>query len=76
MAETVVDGKALKKFVGDDQLWTKFIDERFAKLDKSHTGKLTHSDLEPAIAGVGKALGLPPMGSSPETDHIYTEVPI
>jgi len=76
MTETVIDGKSLKKFLGDDQLWAKFIDENFANLDKSHTGKLTHSELEPAIAGVGKALGLHPMGSSPETDHIYTEVPI
>jgi len=76
MTETVMDGKSLKKFLEDDQLWGKFIDERFAILDKSHTGKLTRSDLEPAISGVGKALGLPPMGSSPETDHIYTEVPI
>lgn len=76
MAETVTDGKALKKFVEDDQLWAKFVDERFAKLDKNHTGKLTHSDLEPAIIGIGKALGLPPMGDSPESDHIYTEVPV
>lgn len=74
MAETVTDGKALKKFVEDDQLWAKFVDERFAKLDKNHTGKLTHSDLEPAIIGIGKALGLPPMGDSPVSDHIYTEM--
>lgn len=74
MTETVMDGKSLKKFLENDQLWAKFIGERFAILDKDHTGKLTRSDLEPAISGVGKALGLPPMGSSPETDHIYTEM--
>ena len=69
-----MDGKALKAFVENDQTWSKFVDEKFASLDKNHTGTLTHSDMEPAIAGVGKALGLPPMGSDPETDHIYTEV--
>lgn len=71
---TVMDGKALKAFVENDQTWSKFVDEKFAGLDKNHTGTLTHGDMEPAIAGVGKALGLPPMGADPETDHIYTEV--
>lgn len=71
---TVMDGKALKAFVENDQTWSKFVDEKFASLDKNHSGTLTHSDMEPAIAGVGKALGLPPMGADPETDHIYTEV--
>ena len=75
MADTLMDGKSLKRFVEDDKLWAKFVDEKFAKLDKSHKGTLTHSDLEPAISGVGKALGLPPMGTDPESDHIYTEVP-
>ncbi|KAG0504941.1 hypothetical protein M758_N007000 [Ceratodon purpureus] len=74
MADTLMDGKSLKQFVENDQLWAKFVDERFAKLDKGHTGKLTHTDLEPAISGVGKALGLPPMGNDPETDHIYSEM--
>jgi len=74
MADTMMDGKSLKQFVENDQAWAKFVDERFAKLDKNHTGKLTHTDLEPAISGVGRALGMPPMGTDPETDHIYTEV--
>lgn len=71
-----MDGRSLKKFVENDQLWSKFVDEKFAKLDKGHTGKLKHSDLEPAISGVGKALGMPPMGKDPEADHIYSEVSI
>jgi hypothetical protein len=71
---TVMDGKALKAFVENDQTWSKFVDEKFAALDKNHSGTLTQGDMEPAIAGVGKALGLPPMGTDPETDHIYTEV--
>lgn len=70
-----MDGKSLKQFVENDQTWSKFVNERFAMLNKSHTGKLTHTELEPAIAGVGSALGLPPMGTDAETDHIYTEVP-
>nr|XP_024376330.1 uncharacterized protein LOC112282653 isoform X2 [Physcomitrium patens] len=74
MAETLMDGRSLKKFVENDQLWSKFVDEKFAKLDKGHTGKLKHSDLEPAISGVGKALGMPPMGKDPEADHIYSEM--
>jgi hypothetical protein len=72
---TIMDGKSLKQFVENDQTWSKFVNERFAMLNKSHTGKLTHTELEPAIAGVGSALGLPPMGTDAETDHIYTEVP-
>lgn len=71
---TVMDGKALKAFVENDQTWSKFVDEKFAALDKNHSGTLTQGDMEPAIAGVGKALGLPPMGTDPETDHIYTEM--
>lgn len=69
-----MDGKSLKEFVENDALWTEFINERFAKFDRNHTGKLTHSDLEPAIAGVGKAMGLAPMGTDADTDHIYTEM--
>lgn len=70
----MMDGKSLKQFVENDAEWAKFVDERFAKLDKSHKGKLTHTEMEPAISGVGKALGMPPMGTDPETDHIYTEM--
>ena len=69
-----MDGKQLKQFVENNQVWTKFVNEKFANLDKGHTGKLTHTELEPAIQGIGKVLGLPPMGNDPETDHIYTEV--
>lgn len=75
MAESLMNGKGLKQFVEDDKLWAQFVDDRFSKLDKNHNGKLTHTDLEPAISGVGKALGMPPMGTDPGTDHIYTEVP-
>ncbi len=71
---TFMDGKSLKAFVENDKSWKAYVDEKFATLDKSHTGKLTHTELQPAIAAVGNALGLPPMGESPETDHIYTEV--
>lgn len=71
---TIMDGKSLKQFVENDQTWSKFVNERFAMLNKSHTGKLTHTELEPAIAGVGSALGLPPMGTDADTDHIYTEM--
>jgi len=71
---TFMDGKSLKAFVENDNSWKAYVDEKFASLDKSHTGKLTHTELQPAIAAVGSALGLPPMGESPETDHIYTEM--
>lgn len=72
--EMMMDGKSLKAFVGNDQSWSRFVDEKFASLNTAHTGTLSHTELEPAIAGVGSALGLPPMGTDPETDHIYTEV--
>lgn len=74
MAGSLMDGKGLKRFVEDDKLWAQFVDDRFSKLDKNHNGKLTRTDLEPAISGVGKALGMPPMGTDPDTDHIYTEM--
>jgi hypothetical protein len=70
----VMDGKSLKAFVENDESWTTFVNQKFAALDKSHTGKLTRTELQPAIAAVGNALGLPPMGESAETDHIYDEV--
>jgi hypothetical protein len=31
-------------------------------------------ELEPAVADIGAALGLPAQGSSPDSDHIYSEV--
>jgi hypothetical protein len=70
----VMDGKSLKAFVENDESWATFVNLKFAALDKSHTGKLTHTELQPAVAAVGNALGLPPMGESAETDHIYDEV--
>jgi len=70
----VMDGKSLKAFVENDESWTTFVNQKFAALDKSHTGKLTRKELQPAIAAVGNALGLPPMGESAETDHIYDEM--
>ncbi len=70
----VMDGKSLKAFVENDESWTTFVNQKFAALDKSHTGKLTRTELQPAVAAVGNAIGLPPMGESAETDHIYDEV--
>lgn len=71
---TVVDGSQIRELVENKEAFIRYVDEKFAELDKDNNGKLSPQELQPAISKIGIALGLPPLGSSPESDHIYEEV--
>ncbi|XP_020572162.1 uncharacterized protein LOC110018988 [Phalaenopsis equestris] len=70
----VVDGSEIEKLVGDKEAFSSFVEHKFEELDRDHDGKLSVRELQPVVADIGSALGLPAVGSSPESDHIYTEV--
>ena len=62
------------ELVGNEEVFSSFVDHKFQELDRDRDGKLSLKELEPAVADIGAALGLPAQGSSPDSDHIYTEV--
>lgn len=70
----VLDGSDIMKLVGNKDVFSNFVDHKFQELDKDQDGKLSVQELKPAVADIGSALGLPAQGSSPDSDHIYTEV--
>ncbi|KAG6543241.1 hypothetical protein Mapa_015492 [Marchantia paleacea] len=74
MAMTGMDGSRIKNFVESDRTFNAYVDKKFNALDTDHDGSLTQSELKPMVQSLGDALGLPPIGSSAETDHIYQEV--
>ncbi|GAB2225235.1 hypothetical protein Droror1_Dr00006026 [Drosera rotundifolia] len=70
----VVDGSDIKKLVDDEEDFSKFVEEKFTKLDCDRDGKLSVKELQPVVEDIGVALGLPAKGESPESDHLYSEV--
>ncbi|KAF6142920.1 hypothetical protein GIB67_003876 [Kingdonia uniflora] len=70
----VLDGSEIMELVENKQVFSNFIDHKFSELDTNRDGKLSVNELQPAVADIGAALGLPPQGISPDTDHIYSEV--
>ncbi|KAI5084597.1 hypothetical protein GOP47_0000766 [Adiantum capillus-veneris] len=70
----VMDGSNIKALVNDPHTFAQYVDDKFHTLDKTHNGKLSREELVPVALAIGNALGLPPKGSSPESDHIYDEV--
>ncbi|PON83398.1 Parvalbumin [Trema orientale] len=70
----VLDGSNIMELVGNEEVFTHFVDHKFHELDKDRDGKLSVNELHPAVADIGAALGLPAQGSSPDSDHIYSEV--
>ena len=70
----VLDGSDIMELVGNEEVFGIFVDNKFQELDKDRDGKLSLKELEPAVADIGAALGLPAQGSSPDSDHIYSEV--
>ncbi|CAI9104680.1 OLC1v1003404C1 [Oldenlandia corymbosa var. corymbosa] len=70
----VMDGSDIMELVGNKQVFSNFVNHKFHELDKDCDGKLSVKELQPAVADIGAALGLPAQGSSPESDHIYSEV--
>ncbi|KAL2512378.1 Calcium-binding EF-hand family protein [Abeliophyllum distichum] len=70
----VMDGSDLMELVENEKVFSNFVDHKFQELDTDCDGKLSVNELQPAVADIGAALGLPAQGSSPESDHIYREV--
>jgi len=70
----IVDGSKIMELVGNEQVFSNFVDNKFDELDKDRDGKLSMKELEPAVADIGAGLGLPAQGTSPDSDHIYFEV--
>ncbi|XP_052179558.1 uncharacterized protein LOC127792922 isoform X2 [Diospyros lotus] len=70
----VVDGSDIMELVENKEVFGSFVDHKFQELDRDCDGRLSLKELKPAVADIGAALGLPPQGSSPGSDHIYSEV--
>lgn len=70
----VMDGSDIMELVENERVFSNFVDHKFEELDKDCDGKLSVKELQPAVADIGAALGLPQQGSSPQSDHIYSEV--
>ncbi|KAK4258529.1 hypothetical protein QN277_004971 [Acacia crassicarpa] len=70
----VLDGSNITELVGNHQVFGNFVDHKFRELDRDGDGKLSVKELQPAVADIGAALGLPAQGINPESDHIYSEV--
>ncbi|KAF7810815.1 EF-Hand 1 [Senna tora] len=70
----VLDGSNIMELVGNEQVFSNFVDHKFQELDRDRDGKLSVKELEPAVADIGAALGLPAQGTNPDSDHIYSEV--
>ncbi|KAK7312197.1 hypothetical protein VNO77_35883 [Canavalia gladiata] len=70
----VLDGSNIMELVGNEQVFNSFVEHKFQELDRDKDGKLSVKELQPAVADIGAALGLPAPGSNPDSDHIYSEV--
>lgn len=70
----VLDGSNIMELVGNEQGFSNYVDSKFHQLDKDRDGKLSLKELEPAVADIGAALGLPAQGTTPDSDHIYYQV--
>lgn len=73
-SEQVMDGSDIMELVEDDKVFSNYVDHKFEELDRDCDGKLSVKELQPAVADLGAALGLPAKGSSSSSDHIYSEV--
>uniref|UniRef100_A0A5B7BDD7 EF-hand domain-containing protein n=1 Tax=Davidia involucrata TaxID=16924 RepID=A0A5B7BDD7_DAVIN len=72
--DQVMDGSDIMELVGNEEVFSNFVDHKFKELDRDRDGKLSVKELQPAVADIGVALGLPAQGTSSDTDHIYSEV--
>ncbi|BAH92078.1 Os03g0250000 [Oryza sativa Japonica Group] len=72
--KVVVDGSEIRELVEDREAFGMFAESKFRELDADGDGRLSVRELQPAVEGIGAALGLPARGSSPNADHIYSEV--
>ncbi|XP_062216186.1 uncharacterized protein LOC133916514 [Phragmites australis] len=72
--KVVVDGSEIRELVEDREAFGLLVESKFRQLDADGDGRLSVRELRPAVADIGAALGLPAQGSSPNADHIYSEV--
>ncbi|KAJ6822642.1 uncharacterized protein M6B38_386460 [Iris pallida] len=72
--KVVLDGSDIEELVGNKEAFSSYVDHKFHELDRDRDGELSVKELEPAVADIGAALGLPAKGTSPDSDHIYHEV--
>ncbi|KAK7264089.1 hypothetical protein RJT34_31692 [Clitoria ternatea] len=70
----VLDGSNIMELVGNQQVFNTFLDHKFHELDTDRDGELSVKELQPAVADIGAALGLPSHGTNPDSDHIYSQV--
>ncbi|KAL5706533.1 hypothetical protein ACHQM5_024688 [Ranunculus cassubicifolius] len=72
--EAVLDGSDIVSMVENEEQFHNFVENKFQKLDRDGDGELSVKELQPAVADIGAALGLPAQGASPDSDNIYKEV--
>lgn len=70
----VLDGSDIRELVENKEAFAKFVENKFRHLDADGDGRLSLKELQPAVADIGAAIGLPARGSSAQADHIYSEV--
>lgn len=70
----VLDGSDIRELVENKGAFAKFVENKFRHLDADGDGRLSLRELQPAVADIGAAIGLPARGSSAQADHIYSEV--
>lgn len=73
-AVEVLDGSNIMELVGNKDVFSNFVNHKFQELDRDKDGKLSLTELQPAVSDIGAALGLPAKGTNPDSDHIYSEV--
>uniref|UniRef100_A0ACD5YKU9 Uncharacterized protein n=1 Tax=Avena sativa TaxID=4498 RepID=A0ACD5YKU9_AVESA len=73
-AVQVLDGSDIRELVENKEAFARFVESKFRHLDRDGDGRLSVRELQPAVADIGAAIGLPPRGSSAQADHIYSEV--
>ncbi|KAM0882171.1 hypothetical protein ACQ4PT_032462 [Festuca glaucescens] len=73
-AVQVLDGSDIRELVENKEAFAKFVENKFRHLDRDGDGRLSVRELQPAVADIGAAIGLPARGSSAQADHIYSEV--
>uniref|UniRef100_A0ACD5Y835 Uncharacterized protein n=1 Tax=Avena sativa TaxID=4498 RepID=A0ACD5Y835_AVESA len=73
-AVQVLDGSDIRELVENKEAFARFVESKFRHLDRDGDGRLSVRELQPAVADIGAAIGLPARGSSAQADHIYSEV--
>ncbi|XP_010555248.1 PREDICTED: uncharacterized protein LOC104824783 [Tarenaya hassleriana] len=72
--QQVLDGSDIVELVENEKVFDQYVDRKFKQLDRDEDGRLSVTELQPAVADIGAALGLPAHGSNPDSDNIYSEV--